>query len=95
MIYNMSKHKKKPNLLPVLPKGKVNLDDAIMIHHLLNDEVFKESIAASEGPIRQIWADWKRDRLMYEFKDGSLKESVLSKIVEMLKNINYMKEFEQ
>lgn len=78
-----------------LPRGSRTLEDLIMVNHLLNDEVFKASIEESIGTIEKMYVDWKKDLMVYELMGGDIKYSVLSKIVKMLKEINYMKSFDQ
>lgn len=76
-----------------LPSGSRTLEDLAIIDTLLRDETYKSSMEEKCGPIKKIWADWPDDRIYYELLDGNIKESVLSKILVKLKEIDYMKEF--
>lgn len=77
-----------------LPKGSRTLEDIIMIDHLLKDEIFIKSVEEDFGKVVHIYADWPRDKLVYKFLSGETKISNLSIIVQRLKAINYMKNFE-
>lgn len=70
-------------------RHKVHTDfDLIMA--LLSDEIFISSIEESLGKIEKIYPDWKNSKIIYELKDGRKKESSINKILQKLKEINYI-----
>ncbi len=77
-----------------LPKGQRTMDDELMVSYLINDEVFRASMEEDLGHIVRMYADWKKDALIYELLDGSQKESVLSELLKSMRKLNYMKSFE-
>lgn len=77
-----------------LPKGNPTIEDAMIIEHLVKDQVFLMSMEETLGKIRRLYADWGTGHLVYELLDGSIKESEISKILVKLKEMNYLKEFE-
>lgn len=78
-----------------LPKGNPTIEDALMIDHLVKDEVFLASMEENlGGKIRRIYADWETGHLVYELLDGNIRESLISGIISKLRDLNYMKEFE-
>lgn len=77
-----------------LPRGVRTLEDIIIIEHLVKDEIFIESVESDFGKVRRIYPDWIKDKLVYELLDGTKKLSKLSLIVQRLKAVNYMKQFE-
>ncbi len=76
-----------------LPEYEVDPQDELIVFHLLDDQLFKESIESEYGKIVQIYADWRTDQLIYEFLDGSSKYSILSEIIKTLKDLGYLNEF--
>lgn len=84
--------------MQALPKGNQNelsSDDELIVAHLLKDEIFIESIEAEYGKIKALYPDWRTDKLVYEFVSGKSLCSDLSEIIRALKDINYIKYFEQ
>lgn len=77
-----------------LPRGSRTLEDIVMIENLIKDDIFLQSVESDFGKTRRIYADWPNDKLVYELLDGSKKISRLSLIVQRLKAVNYMKNFE-
>lgn len=77
-----------------LPHGTRTLEHELIVNHLINDEVFKASMEHDLGKVTRMYADWDRDALVFELLDGSIYESVLSKLIKEMKRINYLKEFE-
>lgn len=73
-----------------LPKGSETLEDFILVDHLLRDPIFLESIESTDGKLWKVFADWKRDRLVYEFVNGTVKESSLSLAIKRLKDLKYL-----
>ena len=76
-----------------LPEYEVDPQDELIVYHLIDDRLFKESLESEYGRIVQIYADWRTDQLIYEFLDGSSKYSVLSEIIKTLKDMGYLNEF--
>lgn len=70
------------------------LEDVQMIDYLCKDDLFIQSIEETTGKLVRIYPDWKNDSLVYELISGEFKHSILSKIIEKLHEIDYMKEFE-
>lgn len=77
-----------------LPKGNPTIEDALLMDHLIKDEVFKMSMEETLGKISKIYPDWATGHLVYELLSGDIKESEISGILQKLKEINYIKEFE-
>jgi hypothetical protein len=78
-----------------LPKGNPTIEDALLIDHLINDEVFIMSMEENlGGKIRRVYADWSTGHLVYELLSGHVQQSLISGIITKLKELNYMKEFE-
>lgn len=75
-----------------LPEYEVDPIDELIVFHLMDDELFRESIESEYGRIVHIYADWRTDQLVYEFLDGSSKYSILSEIIKALKDMGYLKE---
>lgn len=73
---------------------KPSIEDALMIEHLVEDQTFIESIENSIGKINRLYADWNTGRIVYELLDGDIKESKIEPILERLRELNYLKEFE-
>lgn len=73
-----------------LPQGNKPAEDETIVSQLVVDELFKESIESEYGKITKIYPDWRTDKLVYEFLDGSSKYSVLSEIVKALKDLKYL-----
>jgi hypothetical protein len=73
------------------------IEDRAIINFLLNDPVFIRSVEDSEGKLQQMWPDWDANVLVYEFKDGSIKESKLTitEILEKIDELGYMKSHHQ
>lgn len=80
-------------MTPLLPIGFKPTEDEMIVFHLVNDELFKQSIEGEYGTIVKIFADWHQDQLVYEFLNGSEKYSNLSGIIKALKDMGYLKEF--
>lgn len=78
-----------------LPKGQVNLDNVLLIQKLINDPDFIASVEETEGKVRRIYADWKTNKLYYEFLDYTVKESKLrlTEIVRKLEEIQYLADY--
>lgn len=76
-----------------LPEYEIDPQDELIVYHLLDDELFKQSIESEYGKIVHIYADWRSDHLVYEFLDGSSKYSTLSEIIKTLKDLGYLSEF--
>ena len=66
-----------------------------MINLLINDQDFLSSMEETLGKIQKVWVDWKLDKIFYELMAGDLKESCLSQIIDKLREINYLKAYEQ
>lgn len=77
-----------------LPKGNPSLEDALMIEHLVKDKTFIDSMEETLGKIRRVYADWGTGHIVYELLDGNIKESEIAPILERLRRLNYLKEFE-
>ena len=77
-----------------LPKGHHTIFDEVMIDHLCQDEIFRESVEETEGKIVRMYPDWPTGNLVYELLNGRTVYSDLIKIINGLKKMNYMKEFE-
>lgn len=73
---------------------KPTADDALIIECLCNDEVFKNSREFTYGTIKRMYPDWDTGHLVYELLDGSFKESEIYSLLQQLKEINYMREFQ-
>ena len=67
--------------------------DELIIMHLMDDELFRESLETEYGKIIKMYPDWRTDQLVYEFLDGSAKYSILSEIVKTLKDLDYLNSF--
>jgi hypothetical protein len=68
------------------------IEDRIMIDNLIQDRDFISSVESTDGKVMKIWADWSRDCIVYEFLNGSIKESQLSKALDALKAIRYLRD---
>jgi hypothetical protein len=77
----------------VLPLGYKTLEDESIIAYLCKDELFIESIEAEYGKLSHIYADWREDKLVYEFKDGDAKCSDLTEIIRVLRKQKYLDNF--
>lgn len=75
-----------------LPHGFTTNEDYILIDRLTKDSLFLHSIESTDGKLNRVYADWKNDKLVYEFLNGSVKESKLSIALERIKKINYFLE---
>lgn len=76
----------------LLPKGLQPIEDETLVAQLIQDDVFKESLESEFGRITKIYADWRSDKLIYEFLNGDRKYSVLSEIVKTLKDLGYLRD---
>lgn len=81
-----------------LPKGKgqINLnaeEDEMIVYLICKDALFIESIESEFGKLKAVYADWKADKLMYDFVDGDAKYSNLTEIINKLKDLDYLKEY--
>jgi hypothetical protein len=76
-----------------LPEYEIDPQDELIVFHLIDDRLFKESIESEYGRIVSMYADWRSDHLVYEFLDGSSKYSTLSEIIKTLKDLGYLNEF--
>lgn len=65
-------------------------DDEVIVFYLLQDLDFKDSIQFDFGPLKSMYVDWSRRTLIYEFKNGTAKESDLDPILNQLKSENYI-----
>jgi hypothetical protein len=68
------------------------IEDRIMIDNLIRDPLFVASVESTDGKVTKIWADWSRDCIVYEFLNGSVKESRLSITIEALRGIKYLRD---
>lgn len=75
-----------------LPKGQQTIEDETLVAHLIQDELFRESIESEFGRLTKIYPDWRTDQLIYEFLNGSSKYSILSEIIKTLKDLGYLKD---
>ena len=70
-------------------------DDEMTINLLINDSNFLNLVEKDYGKLARISADFKNNIIIYEFFDGSIKHSNISKILKKIEEINYLKCFEQ
>lgn len=68
------------------------MSDKEIVALLLKDEMFKGSVEAEFGKIREIWADWTNNRLIYDLLSGSQKYSVLTDLIDSVRKSGYAEE---
>jgi hypothetical protein len=68
------------------------IEDRIMIDNLMRDPAFISSVEETDGKVVKIYADWSRDCIVYEFLNGSVKESQLSTAIDALRKIKYLRD---
>lgn len=68
------------------------MDDKDLIDHLLRDTLFRESIESEMGKLREIFADFDSNELVYVFRDGDMKASNLQNIITELRRVGYLNE---
>lgn len=73
-----------------LPEYEIDPLDELIVFHLMDDETFRESIESEFGRLTAIYPDWRTDKLIYEFLDGSSKYSNLTEIIKALKDMGYL-----
>lgn len=77
-----------------LPKGCKTVEDETALEQLIKDEIFIKSIEDDYGKVKRIFADWENNRIVYVMRSGLVKESELEPILENLRNINYLAQFQ-
>jgi len=68
------------------------MSDKEIVNLLLKDRIFLESIESEFGKVKEIWADWTNNRLIYDLLSGSQKFSVLTDLIDSVKKSGYVQE---
>ena len=65
------------------------IEKTSILERFLSDKTFIESVEFTDGKLSKLYPDWRRNKVVFEFLNGSKKECNIDFILNTIKSMNY------